>query len=148
MWAYWFSSQSFVVLAPPSTIVVVWGVTVTKSAKALAFSRLHVAVTDARSSSPKSTSSKQNTQPVAPSLKALDAEDIPYALKHFDQLPDAGFIRKPILKLLLGCSDSTIQRRVLDGLLPRPKKLSPRISAWNIGLLRASLAAKSESGNV
>jgi len=68
--------------------------------------------------------------------------EVPYALKYFDQLPDSAFVRRPIVEALLGCSGSTVQRRVQDGLLPAPQKLSPRISGWNVGLLRRTLAAK------
>jgi predicted DNA-binding transcriptional regulator AlpA len=64
---------------------------------------------------------------------------IPNALRHFDSLPTVAFVREPIVLALLGISSATIRRRVKDGLFPRPKKLSKRVVAWNVGELRRSL---------
>ena len=65
---------------------------------------------------------------------------IPSALQYFDQLPDSANIRQPIVEALFACSSTTLWRRVKDGRIPRPHKLSDRVSAWNVGELRKALA--------
>ena len=66
----------------------------------------------------------------------------PYALVNFDELPDSAFIRLPVLKAIYGVSPATIWRGVKKGTIPKPVKLTERTTAWNVGLVRASLAAK------
>jgi len=63
------------------------------------------------------------------------------ALRCFDQLPDSANVRQPVVEALYGCSGSTIRRRVQDGMIPPPRKLSTRISAWNVGELRKAMAS-------
>ena len=63
------------------------------------------------------------------------------ALQNFDALPDAAHVRQPVVEALYGCSSATVWRRVKDGGIPAPVKLSPRITAWNVGKLRRALAA-------
>ena len=65
------------------------------------------------------------------------------ALKNFDSLPDCAYVRQPIVEALHSCSKSTIWRMVQAGTLPPPEKLSERLVAWNVGKLRASMAARS-----
>jgi predicted DNA-binding transcriptional regulator AlpA len=64
---------------------------------------------------------------------------IPDALKNFDSLPDSAHVRQPVVEALFGYSASTVWRRVRDGLLPKPERLGPRTSAWNVGKLRRVL---------
>jgi predicted DNA-binding transcriptional regulator AlpA len=66
-------------------------------------------------------------------------EAIPTALQYFDSLPNAAHVRQPILEILFACSGSTIWRRVKDGQIPKPLKLSERVTAWQVGELRAVL---------
>lgn len=70
-----------------------------------------------------------------------DANAIPDALKNFDSLPDAANVRQPVVEALIGCSSTTIWRMVKRGDLPAPRKLSSRVTAWNVGDLRKALAA-------
>lgn len=65
---------------------------------------------------------------------------IPDALKNFDLLPDSAHVRLPVVKGLKDCSASTVWRDSKAGRLPPPKKLSPRVTAWNVGELRKALA--------
>ena len=65
-------------------------------------------------------------------------ESIPDALKNFDSLPDAAHVRQPVVEGLYSCSGATVWRRVKDGTIPKPHKLSPRITGWNVGELRAA----------
>ncbi|MER2540404.1 MAG: AlpA family phage regulatory protein [Azonexus sp.] len=66
---------------------------------------------------------------------------IPDALKNFDSLPDAANVRQPVVEALYGCSAATVWRMVKRGTLPSPRKLSERVTAWNVGDLRKALAA-------
>lgn len=66
---------------------------------------------------------------------------IPDALKNFDTLPDAANVRDKVVAGLVGCSIPTVWRMAKDGRLPRPRKLSDRVTAWNVGELRATLDA-------
>lgn len=69
-----------------------------------------------------------------------DSHAIPDALKNFDSLPDSANVRLPIVAALNGCSVATVWRMVKRGSLPAPRKLSKRVTAWNVGELRDSMA--------
>lgn len=69
-------------------------------------------------------------------------KSIPEALANFESLPPSSFIRLPVIKRLYGVSSATIWLGVKNGTIPKPSKLSERCTAWNVGLVRAALAAK------
>ncbi|SFN15657.1 helix-turn-helix transcriptional regulator [Nitrosomonas communis] len=71
---------------------------------------------------------------------------IPEALKNFDQLPDTANVRQPIVQALYACSSASIWRGVKAGRIPKPRKLSPRTTCWNVGELRAALAVTGNQG--
>lgn len=75
-------------------------------------------------------------------LKSELTQAIPEALAQFDNLPDSAYIRLPVIKRLYGVSSATIWRSCKKGYIPKPIKLSERCTAWNVGLVRAALAAK------
>lgn len=75
-------------------------------------------------------------------LKSESTTVIPEALAQFTNLPDAAFIRLPVIKRLYGVSAATIWRGVKNKTIPSPVKLSERCTCWNVGLIRAALAAK------
>ena len=64
---------------------------------------------------------------------------IPDALKNFDSCPDSAHVRQPVVEALWACSGSTVWRMVKNGKIPAPKKLSERVTAWNVGDLRKAL---------
>ncbi|WP_091932931.1 helix-turn-helix transcriptional regulator [Propionivibrio dicarboxylicus] len=72
---------------------------------------------------------------------ASHTRSIPEALVHFDSLPDSANVRQPVVQALIGCSSATVWRMVKRGTLPAPRKLSERVTAWNVGDLRKALAA-------
>lgn len=76
------------------------------------------------------------------SIKVQLAEAPPEALAQFDNLPDSAYIRLPVVKRLYGVSSATIWRGVKSNTIPTPVKLTERTTAWNVGLIRADLAAK------
>lgn len=67
-----------------------------------------------------------------------DPSAIPDALKNFDSLPDSANVRQPVVEALLGCSAATVWRMVKRGTL-KPRKLSERVTGWNVGELRQVL---------
>ena len=71
----------------------------------------------------------------------IDPSTIPDALKNFDSLPDSANVRQPVVQGLVGCSAATVWRMVKRGALPAPRKLSQRVTAWNVGELRKALKA-------
>ena len=62
-------------------------------------------------------------------------------VRNFDQLPRCAFVRQPVVETLFACSSATVWRRVADRRIPKPRKLSYRVTAWNVGQLRAALAS-------
>lgn len=63
----------------------------------------------------------------------------PGALTNFPSLPDEAHVRQPVVEALFACSAATVWRWVKSGRLPQPRKLSARVTAWNVGELRAAL---------
>jgi len=68
-----------------------------------------------------------------------DTNVTPAALRQFDSLPDSGYVRLPVVAGLFACAEVTVWRRVKAGTLPAPRKLSERVTAWNVGQLRKVL---------
>ena len=62
-------------------------------------------------------------------------------LASFDQLPDSASVRLPTVEKLYGASSATIWRNS-GKTIPAPRKLTPRITAWNVGELRMALGIK------
>lgn len=63
------------------------------------------------------------------------------ALRDFDQAPNSQQVRLPVVKALLGVSSATIWRMVKAKQL-KTHKLTERTTTFNVGELRALLAAK------
>lgn len=60
-------------------------------------------------------------------------------IKEFDSLPEAAYVRLPVVKKLYACSSATVWRCVKSGRIPAPCKLTERVTAWNVGQLRNAL---------
>ena len=65
-------------------------------------------------------------------------------LETFDALPNIACVRLPVVKSLFGISAATVWRNVKLGHIPKPYKLTPRTTVWNVGELRNALAKKAE----
>ncbi|MDI1361512.1 AlpA family phage regulatory protein [Methylotenera sp.] len=76
------------------------------------------------------------------SVNTVTNNTISDALKHFDSLPDSASVRLPVVQGLYACSPASVWRGVAAGRIPKPRKLSPRTTCWQVGELRAALAAK------
>ena len=62
------------------------------------------------------------------------------ALRDFDSLPAAAFVRVDTVARLYATSPSNIWRWTKKGLVPAPTKLGPQVTAWNVGALRRALS--------
>lgn len=69
------------------------------------------------------------------------APTIPAALATFDKLPDAAYVRLPVVAALKGVSAATIWRWVKAGHIAAPVKLGPNTTAWRVGDLRRAEVA-------
>ena len=69
-----------------------------------------------------------------------DQSALPDALTNFDSQPDSAYVRQPVVQGLFAISAATVWRMVKRGTLPAPRKLSERVTAWNVGDLRKALA--------
>lgn len=73
--------------------------------------------------------------------KSQVINSIPEAVKHFDQLSHACQVRLPVVKAMLSVSSATVWRLVAAKKLTA-YKLTERTTTFNVGELRALLAAK------
>ncbi|OZI43190.1 helix-turn-helix transcriptional regulator [Bordetella genomosp. 4] len=55
-------------------------------------------------------------------------------------LPATGYVRLPVVAAVCGLAKSTVWKWCAEGRLPKPLKLSPRVSAWPVSDIRAWLA--------
>lgn len=62
----------------------------------------------------------------------------------FDYLPDSANVRLPVVKALYAISAPSVWRNVKNGNIPKPRKLTPRTTVWNVGELRAALGLQGE----
>lgn len=59
--------------------------------------------------------------------------------RDFDTLPDAAYVRLPVVAVIFATSPSNVWRWAQKGILPKPRRLAGRTTAWNVGELRAAL---------
>ena len=86
--------------------------------------------------------------PIASSIPAVKAS---INQSVFDALPDSAYIResqlvqspkRPETPAPLPFSAPTLWRKVKAGTFPAPVKLSERVTAWNVGTVRAWMTAQ------
>jgi predicted DNA-binding transcriptional regulator AlpA len=66
---------------------------------------------------------------------------------NFDDLPASAFVSLRTVATIQEASHSTIWRRVKDGTLPKPHKLGPNTTRWNVGELRECIARVMEGAS-
>lgn len=71
----------------------------------------------------------------------INAGAVPAALKNFDSLPDSANVRVAVVAALAGYSQATVWRKAKAGKLPAPRRVSDRVTVWNVGELRAFLSS-------
>jgi predicted DNA-binding transcriptional regulator AlpA len=64
------------------------------------------------------------------------------ALANFDVLPDSALVDDKTFAGVLGCSRNTIWRRARteEGSFPKPIKVGPKTTRWQVGAIRGYLA--------
>ncbi len=80
-------------------------------------------------------------QKQAASAKRKEAKQaaVSDVLSRFNTLPDEAHVRLPVVMALFACSAATVWRYVQKKHLPAPLHLGTRVTAWNVGQLRAIL---------
>jgi len=65
------------------------------------------------------------------------------ATSTFDNLPATGYVRQAqLIPAPLPFSSATLWRKCKSGEFPKPVKLSERVTAWEVGAVRAWLEAR------
>lgn len=95
--------------------------------------------------------SSKPTSPKTPIAATIPAAKATIHTSFFDALPDSAFIResqmvqspkRPDIPAPLPFSAPTLWRKVKAGTFPKPVKLSKRVTAWNVGAVRAWMQAQ------
>jgi predicted DNA-binding transcriptional regulator AlpA len=63
------------------------------------------------------------------------------SLERFDTLPDAAMIDVRTVAGVLGRSTASVWRDSRSGRIPRPVRVGPACTRWNVGAIRRHLAA-------
>ena len=94
-----------------------------------------------------------SSKPISPKTPIASSIPAQKAIIHqsvFDALPDSAYIResqlvqspkRPDTPAPLPFSAPTLWRKVKAGTFPKPVKLSERVTAWNVGTVRAWMTA-------
>lgn len=72
----------------------------------------------------------------------MKQKTLPEPLTHFEALPNSANVRLPVVMALYGVASTTVWRNVKNGNIPKPHKLTPRTTVWNVGELRSALNVK------
>jgi prophage regulatory protein len=89
-----------------------------------------------------------------PVASSISAQKTTIHQSVFDALPDSAYIResqlvqspnRPDTPAPLPFSGPTLWRKVKAGTFPKPIKLSERVTAWNVGTVRAWMTAQSKA---
>ena len=98
--------------------------------------------------------SRKPTVPQDAGASSIPAQKPPINPSIFDALPDSAFIResqlvqspqRPGIPAPLPFSAPTLWRKVRAGTFPQPIKLSERVTAWNVGSVRAWMTAQTQA---
>ena len=95
-----------------------------------------------------------SSKPISPKMpiaSTIPAQRLTIHQSVFDALPDSAYIResqlvqspkRPDTPAPLPFSAPTLWRKVKTGTFPKPIKLSERVTAWNVGTVRAWMTAQ------
>jgi predicted DNA-binding transcriptional regulator AlpA len=70
------------------------------------------------------------------SKKARANEGVPSPNGVSVQLPSEGFVRQPVVLAVFGTTQSTLWRWIVAGKFPKPYKLAPGTTVWDVEELR------------
>jgi predicted DNA-binding transcriptional regulator AlpA len=97
--------------------------------------------------------SNAKTTPKSPIASSIPAARVIIYQSVFDSYPDGGFLResqlvrspkRPEHPAPLPFSAPTLWRKVKNGTFPKPIRLSARVTAWNVGTVRAWMTAQAK----
>lgn len=93
--------------------------------------------------SPGVAGSQAESLRIKASMTAPETKSLPplSALTDFDNLPDAAFVRPPVVAALFSVSMATVWRWTKAGHIPAPVKLGPNSTGWRVGELRGAMSA-------
>ncbi len=77
-----------------------------------------------------------------PTVSMVRASHAVTALTDFETLPDCANVRLPVVRMLYGGISSASVWRNSGKTIPSPRKLTPRVTTWNVGELRIALGMK------
>lgn len=63
-------------------------------------------------------------------------------LGDFDHLPDSAYVRVQMVAKIFSISLGSVWIWAKNGHLPKPTKLGPNVTGWNVGELRAVIAQR------
>jgi len=63
---------------------------------------------------------------------------------HTNVLPATGYVRQSQLLRFIPFSSATLWRKVSAGQFPRPRKLSERVTAWDVADIRAWMESRQD----
>ncbi len=63
---------------------------------------------------------------------------------HTNVLPATGYVRQSQLLQFIPFSSATLWRKVSAGQFPRPRKLSERVTAWDVADIRAWMESRQD----
>lgn len=70
----------------------------------------------------------------------MTTSNVPFAVEHWERLPDQAYVDVKVLMVLYGRCRASIWNDSASGRIPRPRKFSPGCTRWNVGEIRKSLA--------
>jgi predicted DNA-binding transcriptional regulator AlpA len=77
---------------------------------------------------------------------SLHSPEVRKAASTFDNLPDSGYIRQSqLIPDVVPFSSATLWRKCKNGTFVSPVRLGARVTAWNVGLVRAWLIAQAKA---
>ena len=76
--------------------------------------------------------------------KNASNDELPAAVRHFDELPDSAFTTVTTISIVENISPATTWRRIKTGLLPKPEPKLPgsNLARINVGKYRAMRKAR------
>jgi predicted DNA-binding transcriptional regulator AlpA len=80
------------------------------------------------------------TQDQKAERRAARERNVRQTLQQFNTLPDSAGVRVAVVSAVFGISIATVWRWTRDGLLPQPRRVSPKVTTWPVGGLREVLS--------
>jgi hypothetical protein len=73
------------------------------------------------------------------SIDGKGGQQVPFAVRNWQDLPDEANVDVKVVALMTGRSIPSVWRDVARGRLAPPRRLTPRCSRWQVGVIRLHL---------